>query len=178
MNSKKINKTILYIVDALILISGIFLDRLSKYYAFNKLNGHPSVSLISGVLELRYLENTGAAFGLLKNQLSFFILVAVVVLMACLYVIIKAPGRKKYIAFSILVTCIATGALGNLIDRFMYGYVIDFIYFSIINFPIFNVADIFVTLPTIIFVFLFIFVYKEDDLNFLMFKEKKLRDVN
>ena len=178
MNSKNINKAKLYIADSIIFVLCVILDIVTKYVAIYKLKDHPSVSVISAVLELRYLENVGAAFGLLKNQKYFFILVASIVFLVGLYVIIKSPGKKKYVWLNILVILIMAGATGNTIDRLLYGYVVDFIYFSIIDFPIFNVADIFVTTSSVMLVALLVFYYKEDDLNFLKLMEKKIRDVN
>ena len=72
---------------------------------------------------------------------------------------------------------IASGAVGNMIDRIRYDYVVDFIYLVIINFPIFNVADIYVTVATFLLVILILFVYKEDDLSFLSFKQNKIREI-
>lgn len=178
MNSKHIDKRKLYILDFVIFVFCVFADRISKYFAVLRLKDHPSVSLISGVLEFHYLENNGAAFGLLQNQKFFFVFIAIVVFLTSFYIILKTPDREKYIPIHIFLTLIMSGAIGNMIDRFMYGYVIDFIYFCIINFPIFNIADVFVTVATALFVLYLLFYYKEDDLNFLRFLEKKLRDVN
>lgn len=177
MNSKPINKKILYLFDILFFLLIVAGDRVSKYFAVRKLKDHPSISVINGFMELHYIENNGAAFGLLKNQLSFFILVAVVVLFAVFYILIKTPSRKKYVSMHMLLIMISGGAVGNLIDRIAYRYVVDFIYFSCINFPVFNVADIFVTVGCTLLIIFFIFVYKEDDLFFLNFNEKKLRDI-
>ena len=177
MTNKAINKKTLYIVDVILFIVGIVLDRVSKYFAVIKLKDHPSVSVINGIMELKYLENTGAAFGLLKNQKSFFVLVAVFVLIGSLYVMVKTPAKKKYVSCHIYLSFILCGAIGNLIDRVLYGYVVDFIYISIINFPIFNIADIFVTVSTVLIACLLLFKYKEDDLNFLRIVEKKIRDI-
>lgn len=178
MSSKKINKSVLYIVDLVIIAICTGLDRLTKFYAVTRLKNHPSVSVWSGVFELHYLENYGAAFGILKNQKYFFVLVTGAVVLTCIYVLVKMPARKKYNAAHILLTLIMAGAVGNVIDRFLYGYVVDFLYITIIDFPIFNIADIFVTVSTIVLVFLLIFYYKEDDFNFLTFMEKKLRDIS
>lgn len=178
MNSKNIDKKIIYIIDILILVIGLAIDRITKIFAVSRLKDHPSVSLISGILELRYLENTGAAFGLLKNQKSFFILVTCVVLIVALYLIVKTPAKKKFVLVNVLTSLIVTGAIGNTLDRFIYGYVIDFIYFIVINFPIFNVADIYVTIASIVFCFSLLFYYKENDLNFLKFNENKIRDLS
>ncbi len=177
MSSKHINKKYLYIFDGIILVIGVLIDRLIKRYALIHLKNHPSKSIISGALELEYLENSGAAFGLLKNQQSFFILVTIISLIACIYVLIKTPDRKKYILTHILLSIIITGAIGNSIDRAVYGYVIDYIYVISINFPIFNFADILVTLGSFFLIFCLLFYYKEDDLNYLRFNEKKLRDI-
>lgn len=177
MNSKAINKKKLYLFDILLFIFLILIDRLTKYYAIRSLKGRPSVSLINGFLELNYLENYGAAFGLLKNQKIFFILIAIVVFITSLYVIARTPSKKKYNAIHVCLVSIVGGAIGNMLDRFIYGYVIDFIYFKSLNFPIFNFADIYITVMTILFVLFLLFYYKEDDLNFLTFVEKKLRDV-
>ncbi len=86
------------------------------------------------------------------------------------YVLIKTPYQKKYIKLHITLVFIASGAIGNLIDRIRYDYVVDFLYFSLINFPIFNVADIYVTLSSIMLASLLLFVYKESDLDFLFWK--------
>ena len=82
-----------------------------------------------------------------------------------------------YIKLHVALVFITSGAIGNLIDRVRLDYVVDFIYFSLINFPIFNVADIYVTLSTIYLVILLLFVYKESDLEFLSFRTKKFRDI-
>lgn len=178
MNSANIDKKIVYIIDSFIVVIGLSLDRITKIFAVSRLKNHPSVSIIPGILELRYLENVGAAFGLLKNQKSFFILVTCVVLIVALYLIIKTPGKKKFVLINILTALIVTGAIGNTLDRFIYGYVIDFIYFLAINFPIFNVADIFITIASCILCISLLFYYKENDLNFLKFNESKIRDLS
>ena len=78
-----------------------------------------------------------------------------------------------YNAMHILLVMIASGAAGNMIDRIRNEYVIDFIYFVIINFPIFNVADIYVTVATFVFLILFLFYYQENDFSFLSFRQQK-----
>lgn len=75
---------------------------------------------------------------------------------------------KKYVPVNIAATLLAAGALGNFIDRCMYGYVRDFIYFRIIDFPVFNIADIYVTAATVLFIIVFLFVYKDGDFAYLL----------
>ncbi len=170
-------KRFILITDAVILMLSIVSDRVLKIYAVNRLKDHPNKAIINGILEFRYLENSGAAFGLLKGQKSFFILAAVIILFAIGYALFKMPPKKHFYGAHITLAFIAGGAIGNLIDRIAYDHVVDYIYFSVIRFPIFNLADAFVTLSTIILLLLILFFYKEDDLNFLRFKEKKIRDV-
>ena len=114
---------------------------------------------------------------MLQNQKVFFIFVAIVILSVIAYVLFKTPDHKKYRALHILLSLIAAGAIGNMIDRIRLDYVVDFIYIVLINFPIFNVADIYVTFATAILVLMLLFVYKEQDLNFISFKQKKYREV-
>ena len=79
--------------------------------------------------------------------------------------------KEKYFKLHILLVMIAGGAIGNLIDRLRFDYVVDFIYIALINFPIFNVADMYVTFSTVLLIFQVLFVYKENDFNFLSFNQ-------
>ena len=114
---------------------------------------------------------------MLQNQKIFFIFVAIVILSVIAYVLIKTPDDRKYTILHVLLSLIAAGAIGNMIDRIRYDYVVDFIYFVLINFPIFNVADIYVSVSTVILIILLLFYYKEKDLNFISFKQKRYREI-
>ena len=147
----------------------VCLDLMTKLWAQNTLPEKP-ISLIQGVFELRYLENRGAAFGLLQNQRTFFIILTIIFLAAMVYAYMRIPSDKKYLPLRLLVIIVSAGAFGNFYDRLKLTYVRDFLYFSLIDFPIFNVADIYVTCSAVAFFILVVFVYKEDDLAFM---EKK-----
>ena len=97
----------------------------------------------------------------------FFWILTAVFLFAAIYILIRVPKTRRYLPLIACVVVLAAGALGNLIDRVINHYVVDFIYFSIINFPIFNVADIYVTLSVIFLLILILFKYKEGELRFL-----------
>jgi len=174
MNKRRI---ILLTVDFFLAVLFIAADQLTKYYAILMLKDQTPYSVVDGVFELHYLENNGAAFGILQGQKFFFLFVAIVILCLILYVLFKMPYQKKYIKLHITLVLIASGAIGNLIDRIRYDYVVDFLYFSLINFPVFNVADIYVTVAAFCLIFLLLFVYKESDLEFLSFRAKKFRDI-
>ena len=134
-------KNILLTADVILMIFLIVIDQITKYFAVLNLKGVSSWVLWDGVFELHYLENRGAAFGILQDQKMIFILIAVVVLAVIFYVLFKAPYQKMYSKLHISLILIAAGAIGNLIDRVRLGYVVDFFYFSLINFPVFNVAE-------------------------------------
>ena len=158
-------KNRLFIGFPTLLILVIF-DRLTKRLAFNNLNlTNHVVELIPDVLELRYLENEGAAFGMLQNRFFFFYLFTFVFITAFLFLYIRMPEDKRFVPLNLLLIFFVAGAFGNFIDRVRYHYVIDFIYFKLINFPIFNVADIYVTVSCFILIVLVLFYYKDDDLN-------------
>lgn len=173
--SKK--KKIFFLIDLLILGLLITFDQYTKHLAVLRLKDKTAFPIIPKVLELNYLENRGAAFGMLQNQKFFFVFVAIVFIGLIIYFLYKVPDAKKYDILHFLLVMIGAGAIGNMIDRIRLDYVVDFIYIVLINFPIFNVADMYVTFATVFLVIILIFVYKEDDLNFLSFKQNKIREI-
>jgi len=105
-------------------------------------------------------------------KLLFFPMLALV-----LFLFFKLPEQKKFRIVHVLLAVIIAGGIGNMIDRFRLDYVVDFISFVLINYPIFNVADIYVVVATIGLFILFLFVYKEKDLEFLNFKQNRYREM-
>lgn len=158
-------------VDVLCLILFTALDQITKYMAVLYLKGKPDIPIIEDVLVLQYLENKGAAFGMLQNQKIFFIFIEVIILFVIGFVLLRMPAQKKYNLLHVILVLIASGAIGNMIDRVVQDYVVDFIYFVWIDFPIFNVADIYVTCATAAFALAILFYYKEEDFSFLSVKQ-------
>lgn len=156
---------------------GLFLlitfDQLTKYLAYAVLRTGGPFVLIPGVFELRYLENRGAAFGMMEHMQWLFILFALAITAAAVYFYLRMPMEKKFQPLRILCATLAAGALGNMIDRILHKYVIDFLYFSLIDFPIFNVADIYVCVSTAVFLLLTLFYYKEEDFDRIMGKKSQ-----
>lgn len=141
-------------------ISAILIDFLTKHLAITvfKLG---EIELIKNVLYFTYVENTGAAFGILKNQKIFFVVVTVLVILAILiFVVYKKPESKLLL---ISLGCIAGGGIGNLIDRIRFSYVVDFIDVRIINYPVFNIADCFVVIGAILFIIYIIFFSDKEE---------------
>ena len=153
-----LKKKFFLFLDLLMITGLIAFDQYTKQWAKVYLKDKPAYNLINGILELNYLENQGAAFGMLPNQKIFFVFVAIVILFVIGYVLIKVPDQKKYTILHFLFSLIVAGSIGNMIDRVRYDYVVDFIYFVRINFPIFNVADIYATVSAIVLLFLLLFV--------------------
>ena len=134
-------------------------DILTKYIVTCNMSVGDTIPLISGVFHLTYVRNTGAAFSILSGQRIFLIILpALVVLALIIYIIAKKPTNKLLLlSFSMIIS----GGIGNLIDRISLGYVIDFLDFRLINFPVFNVADIWVTCGAALFVILLLFSKEE-----------------
>ncbi|MCI8661558.1 MAG: signal peptidase II [Lachnospiraceae bacterium] len=153
----------------------VLLDQYTKYLAVLHLKGQKPFVLWSGVFELFYSENRGAAFGMLQGRQTFFFLIGILVLAAAVYVMLRLPSWKNshYRWLGICVILITSGAVGNMVDRILQQYVVDFLYFKLIDFPIFNVADIYVTTATATLLFLMIFYYTDEDLDIFRFSQKE-----
>ena len=148
-------------VPAVLLL--IAADQLTKYLAELRLKDQAAVPLIRGVLEFSYVENRGMAFGLLQDGRWIFLVLTVLAIAAFVFLYIRIPAEKRFRPLTVGLVFLTAGAAGNLIDRIRLGYVIDFIYIKLINFPVFNVADCYVTWTGVILAFLLLFRYKEED---------------
>lgn len=200
----------------------LLIDQASKILAVNWLKPKGSVSLIAGIFELYYIENTGAAFGLLSGFSFLLIPFAMAICLICLYVWVKAPypdtleeqqysgepnqtgnlkqtgdlkqttNQKKiedlkqisaskdntkeaystdkrldYRPLRLVCCMIGAGALGNMIDRLIRGCVIDYFYVSLVDFPVFNIADIYVCVGTALLLILVLTLYRDDNFQWL-----------
>jgi signal peptidase II len=138
-------------MEVLVVFLGLLLDRLSKVWAFNSLKDNSGIILIKDFFKLEYLENRGAAFGILQNKLILLALVTFLVISGMVYYIIKYKPKSRFLRVSFAL--IISGALGNLYDRLFYKYVVDFIlvhYKDVYYFPTFNIADMLVVVGTLI----------------------------
>lgn len=158
-------RTTYYLAALIIALTGIFLDQITKYLAVVHLKEKEAYVLWDQVFQLEYLENRGAAFGMLQNQQIFFFFSVILISAVVVWFYFRVPMEKKFLPLRLCAVFIMAGAYGNFIDRLRLGYVIDFFYFKLIDFPVFNVADIYVTISTIVFCLLLFFYYKEEDLE-------------
>lgn len=141
----------------------VALDIVTKVLAVQHLKDAPAVEVISGILEFKYIENPGMAWGLFGGARWFFVAITVVAIIVLGYMFCKIPRDRKYRLLLIDLVILTAGAIGNMIDRIFLGYVRDFIAVKFIDFPIFNVADIYATVAMFGLIILVLFVYKEDD---------------
>ena len=153
----------------------IGLDQWTKYLAVLHLKGQSPIVLWDGVFELHYLENRGAAFGILQGQKGIFLICTAAILVLIAYFYNRLPAGRRFFLMRLVGVLLIAGAIGNLIDRMRYSYVVDFLYFKLIDFPVFNVADCYVTVGAVLLAVLVLFVYKEDDLSFLSLRKKNGR---
>lgn len=177
MSKNQTKRGVMLVIDAIIIIILFLADQYTKHLAVEQLKDRPAYVLIDGVLELQYLENRGSAFGMLQNQKFFILFVGVVFMLVILFFLLKLPEKKKYNIVHILLSVIVAGGLGNMADRIRLDYVVDFISFVLIHYPIFNVADCYIVVATVLLFFLFLFVFKEQDLEFLNFKQNRYREI-
>ena len=161
-----------YGIFSLFTVILIAFDQWTKILAYDKLRVDGPFVIWKGVFELLYSENRGAAFGILQGQKWFFLLVAAAVVIVILVFLYKMPNDKKMFPMFLCTVLLASGAIGNVIDRLSRGFVVDFLYFKLINFPIFNVADCYVVIAAGLLILLTGFYYKDEDLDFLSSKEK------
>ena len=150
----------------------VAMDQITKLWAMGSLRQNGPVPIVKGVLELLYVENRGAAFGILQNRQWFFFGMTILILLLVLWILYRIPGTKHFLPLRLCGYFIIAGAVGNMIDRCFRHYVVDFIYFKPIDFPVFNLADIYVTVSAFSLAALIIFYYKGNELDAIFSKDE------
>lgn len=196
--NKKTNKSIIFGGIAIVFLVAI--DQITKLFAAFFLQGNAAKVLIPGVFELRYLENQSAAFGFdfisflqgilqipffasnpdafLRFKMTIFAILTIIVVLILFMIYKRIPGsNKRFRYMDYILIAFISGAIGNCMDRIVHNYVIDFFYFCLIDFPIFNVADIYVTVSAFFMIVLGLFYYKEEDFE-MIFPSKKKKESN
>ncbi len=157
----------------------IAIDQGTKYWAKTILLQKGPFSIIPKVFRLQYHENDGAVWGILSGKMNFLIILTVVLVAFLIYFYFKIPRNKRFTPILLIWVFILAGAIGNFIDRVTLGYVVDFIYFELIDFPLFNVADMYLTVSCFLLFALAVFYYKEKDFEFIdhiFTREKKSQE--
>jgi len=147
-----------FILEIIIVLFVIAFDLFLKAYSEFNYQGM-SVPLIKGIVNLTYVENSGAAFGMLQNQQLFFKILTIIALGVFMYILYK--NKNGNILLKISLALIIGGTTGNFIDRVKLNYVRDMIELKFIDFAVFNIADSALTIGVILFAIYYIFIYKE-----------------
>lgn len=155
-----------------LLIIGLLIvfDMLTKKYIYGYCDAVSDIKIIDKVIRFTAVENTGAGFGILKNQTGALTAISFISSIVLIIFIFYSYPRRNKLLRSALVMIIA-GAIGNLIDRMVLGYVRDFVYFELIDFAIFNFADSFLTIGTALLI-LYILIFYSKEENEIMEKKK------
>ncbi len=148
----------IYVIIIAILVA---IDQMSKVWALTSLKEIGSIPIIENVFHLTYVENRGAAFGMLQNNQTIFIIVALV---ASIYGLYYLNTKKVHIIGKSGMILVIAGAIGNLIDRVRLGFVVDYFDFRIVWEYVFNVADVFVVVGTIL-ICIYIMFYEDNKEN-------------
>lgn len=146
----------------------IIIDQASKYGAIKYLKNQKPIVIIKDYFQLNYVENRGAAFGILQGRRTLFLIITIAVVLIITFYLVRYYNQMNTLA-KVSFAMLLGGAIGNLIDRIRLGYVVDFISVSLVNkydFPVFNIADICVVISTLFIVYLVLFDKLEfGDLN-------------
>lgn len=134
------------------------LDFITKILAIKNLQPISTIPILKGIFHLTYVENKGAAFGMFQNARIFLVIAAVLCAIYIVYFLLKSKNKSKLLNMGLVF--VLAGAVGNLLDRIFRGFVVDFLDFRLINFPVFNIADIFVCVGAL-FIMIFIIFFDE-----------------
>lgn len=118
----------------------VFCDQILKFWIISSFELYQTQPLIPSLLQLTYVQNQGAAWSLFTGKLNLLIIIAILAIIYFSWQLYQARHDRRFI--QIIYALIIGGALGNLLDRLLYGHVIDMLELTFIRFPIFNVADI------------------------------------
>lgn len=146
----------------IIIITIVLFDQITKYLAVKNIVLNGNYKFFNGLLEFKYVKNYGAAFGILQEKKWIFIVITIVVICVFMLYLVKYNSETNLLKKTALSFLIG-GAIGNFIDRIRLGYVVDFIKIDLIksiNFPVFNIADIFIVIGTILLMIITIFPQK------------------
>lgn len=145
-----ISKIAVFIICMVILFTAVLIDQITKRIAVLKLNGSGRLLIRRGVFRLLIVRNTGAAFGILRGKKLLLKVTTVVLMVILTGYLVASIAYSEPIIVHVSLSLILGGALGNLVDRLRYGYVIDFVTVNIRRFPVFNMADVFILLGSLI----------------------------
>ena len=152
----------------------VWFDQFTKNLITNNLTGGKQIIVWEGVFKIVSHKNTGAVWGILSNKTDFLSIITCAILLAVLILFFRIKWEYKRLrSMKIITVFVIAGAIGNLIDRIRLKYVVDFLYFELIDFPVFNVAGCYITVSMFLILLLVIFYYKDEDYNLIWPKKSQ-----
>lgn len=164
-----------YVKALVVIFLLVCLDQYTKSVVLSRLALGEYHPILGDIFGLFYLENKGMAWGMFQNKQMIFLIFTVFVLVILGYCYVRLQKESKFFPLNLCILFLIAGAIGNMIDRIFHGEVlfqgavVDFLYFKLIDFPVFNMADMYVTISLAIAILLFIFRYKETDFEKILF---------
>ena len=153
---------IIPLIAAVLLVA---VDQITKYIALTQLKPIGSVTFIDGFMDFTFVENRGAAFGIFSGKTWLLLVISIIICAVLVWAMTKMPKTKEYRKLRVTFVLILSGAVGNIIDRALRGYVVDFFEFTFIKWPVFNMADIYVVVGTIVMAVIIMFFMKDETEN-------------
>lgn len=153
---------IIPLIAAVLLVA---VDQITKYIALTQLKPIGSVTFIDGFMDFTFVENRGAAFGIFSGKTWLLLVISIIICAVLVWAMTKMPKTKEYRKLRVTFVLIFSGAVGNIIDRALRGYVVDFFEFTFIKWPVFNMADIYVVVGTIVMAVIIMFFMKDEKEN-------------
>ena len=153
---------IIPLIAAVLLVA---VDQITKYIALTQLKPIGRVTFIDGFMDFTFVENRGAAFGIFSGKTWLLLVISIIICAVLVWAMTKMPKTKEYRKLRVTFVLILSGAVGNIIDRALRGYVVDFFEFTFIKWPVFNMADIYVVVGTIVMAVIIMFFMKDEKEN-------------
>ena len=153
---------IIPLIAAVLLVT---VDQITKYIALTQLKPIGSVTFIDGFMDFTFVENRGAAFGIFSGKTWLLLAISIIICAVLVWAMTKMPKTKEYRKLRVTFVLILSGAVGNIIDWALRGYVVDFFEFTFIKWPVFNMADIYVVVGTIVMAVIIMFFMKDEKEN-------------
>ncbi len=141
------------------------IDQLTKFMVTSSFELYESRPVIRNILSFTYIQNRGVAWGMFQGKIPVFLILTAIILVLCFFIYSNLEGQDKYKILRANIVILVAGALGNMIDRVKLGFVVDFFEVKFIDFPVFNVADIYVVVSMIMIFILIMFKYSNEEFD-------------
>ncbi|MBQ8167513.1 MAG: signal peptidase II [Lachnospiraceae bacterium] len=165
MNKKEHKSIRVFLLPMIFIALLTALDQFTKYIVTSGFELHESKKIIDGVFSFTYIQNRGMAWGMFQNKIPIVVICTGLGIIFAFRILYNVVDNKRYRWAKYVLILLVAGAIGNFIDRVKLGYVVDFLHFELIDFPVFNVADVYIVISMISAILLLMFVYSNEELD-------------